>query len=157
MGFDAQAFARAGLAQRTQDVSVPDLAPWFGDDKPVWRVRGLTGNEVAKSRQAAETRSREAALAEALSSGTHAELVAELQHALGRSDSIEPDLARRMEMLVFGSVEPACALETAVRMADYFPTTFYALTNAILTLTGLGSEVGKKRTSSSATPASETA
>lgn len=157
MGFDAGKFSSAKLAPRTQDVPVPDLAAWFGDDKPVWTVRGLTGNEVAKARQASESRRRESAFAAALANGSKSELIAEVQAAIGRGDDVEPDLARRLEMLTLGSVEPACTLDVAVRLAEHFPTTFYQLTDRILQLTGLGSDVQKKQKRSTEMSASATA
>jgi hypothetical protein len=155
MAFDAQAFSAAKLEQRTQDVPVPDLAAWFKDGDPVWRIRALSGNEVSKTRQAGEARKREAALAAALSRGSQAEVIAEVQHAIGRGDEVEPDLARRLEMLTLGSVEPTCPLEIAVRLAEHYPTVFYHLTDRILTLTGLGSDVQKKPKRSTASQESE--
>jgi hypothetical protein len=156
-GFNAGKFNSAVLAPRTQDVPVPDLAAWFDDSDPVWRVRGLTANEIAKTRVAGEARRRESAFAAALATGSKSEIIAEVQHAIGRSDSVEPDLARRLEMLTLGSVDPLCPLDVAVRLAEHFPTVFYQLTDRILTLTGLGSDVEKKPKRSTEKPESETA
>ncbi len=156
MGFQTEAFGGAALAPRTREVPVPELAAWFDEGAPaVWRVRGLTANEVARANEAASRYKREEALAAALVAGRHGDLVRELQAALGRSDEVEPDVARRLEMLTAGSVEPAIGLPVAVRLAEHYPTVFYSLSNAILQLTGQGSDVEKKPARSTATPASE--
>lgn len=153
MGFDSRGFLGAALSARTEDVRVPDLAPWFGESEPVWTVRGLDANEIVRS-DAAKTRlTRESALAEALRSGGRLEIVREVQEALGRTPAdVEPDTARRIEILCAGSVDPACDMETAVKLAATFPVVFFQLTNAILTLTGRGSDAEKKPRSSGATP-----
>jgi len=145
MPFDAKAFMQARLTARTRAVGVPTLRRWFGqDDRPIWKVRGLTANELAKVNDAERRNKREAALLDALSDGTRAEIVKEIQHALGRSDDTMPDLARRLEMLIAGSVEPVCSEDMAVKIAEKFPVQFYELTNIILDLTGQGSDVSKK-------------
>jgi hypothetical protein len=59
-------------------------------------------------------------------------------------------------MLALGSVEPAVDHETAVRLCTYCPIEFYALTNAIVKLTGQGAEIKKKQIGSGTTPMSET-
>ena len=145
-GFDASKFLQAKLSARTRAVKVPALAEWFGEDpdQAEWVVRGLSANELAKVNEA-ELRNRRAdALADAITDGARSEIVEELQHALGRGKDTRPDLARRLEMLTLGSVEPECVLEVAVRLAEKFPTQFFELTNAVLELTGRGSEVAKK-------------
>lgn len=159
MEFDAQGFLQAKLAPRTRTVSVPALAEWFGGDteQAMWLVRSLTANELAKINEAEARNRREGALLEAISSGSRSEIVEEMQHALGRGKDTRPDLARRLEMLTLGSVEPECSEELAVRLAEKYPVQFFELTNAVLDLTGRGSESEKKQEGSGAIQKSEPA
>jgi len=156
MGFAADKFVSARVQARTETVPVPDLADWFEPgEPPVWVVRGLSANDLVRADAAKDARRRESALVEALQSGAHAEIVRNLQAMLGRSDDVQPDMARRLELLVAGSVEPTCSVELAVRLGEHFPVVFFQLTNTILTLTGRGSDVEKKPSGSTATPASK--
>jgi hypothetical protein len=157
MPFSAEKFARASITHRTREVKVPELADFYGGgEDPVWLVRGLSANEVAKSERAKTSHRLEESLVEALKSGSQGEIVRNLQTMLGRSaDQVEPDTARRIEILAAGSVEPACSVEIAVRIAETHPVVFYTLTNAILELTGKGGEIAKKPKRSGETPPSE--
>lgn len=156
MGFAADRFVSARAQARTESIAVPDLKDWFEpDEPPVWVVRGLSANDLVRADAAKESRRRESALVEALQSGAHGEIVRNLQAVLGRGDEVEPDMARRVEILVAGSVDPACSVELAVRLGEHFPVVFFQLTNAILTLTGRGSDVEKKPQPSGPTPPSE--
>ena len=154
MGFKAEAFRQSKLEPRTQQVRVSELADWF-DGEPVWTVRMVSANELARADAAKQRHQRESELAAALVSGAKGEVMRELARALGRSDDVEPDTARRLELLAAGSVDPVCDLETAVKLADLYPVVFYQLTNAILMLTGQGADAQKKPTASGETPASE--
>ena len=159
MPFDSESFMQSKLVPRSRGVQVPALAAWFGGeaDSAVWTVRGLTANELAKVNEADARNRRESALVEAIASGSRSEIVAEMQTALGRSKDTRPDLARRLEMLTLGSVEPECSEDVAVRLADKFPTQFFELTNAVLELTGRGSEAEKKPPASGETKKSKPA
>ena len=135
---------------------VPELAEWFGEDKAVWRVRGLSANEIQRSADAKIRLTRESALVDALSSGSRQDMAEELARVLGRkADDVEPEVGRRMELLIAGSVEPICNLELAGKLADAFPIPFINITNAILSLTGQGAEAKKKPTASGKTQASK--
>lgn len=155
--FDAQAFMQAGLVPRTRAVRVPALAEWFGGDAAgaEWVVRGITANELARVNEAELRNRRESALVEALAAGNRTEIIQEMQDVLGRGRNTAPDLARRLELLTLGSVEPECDEEFAVRLAETFPVQFFELTNAVLALTGQGSEAKKKPNSSGDSPKSE--
>jgi hypothetical protein len=146
MPFDSEAFSAAALRQRTKDVPVPELAAWFPDgEQPVWRVRAVGASDFARANQAAESRKRGEAFLEALAGGVHAEMVRELQALVGRDrTTIEPDIARRIELVIAGSLDPICDEGMAVRLAEHFPVVLYSLSNAILTITGQGSDVEKK-------------
>lgn len=140
-GFEAQQFE-----PRTARVSVPDLAQWFLEgETPEWEVRGLTAAEFYRAMEAFE-RQRVLVAAADISSeavGAGAELAASLKRLLGVSKSAPPELAKRLEMLVFGSVEPKITLPLAVKLGENFPIEFALLTNKIVELTGRGADLAK--------------
>jgi len=142
-------FMGAEASPRTKGVAVPGLSDFFGaadgpDDRPEWVVRGLAGNELAKVNAAAARQKNIGSVLEALEAGTHSEKVAELRRSMGLADDIEQETAKRLEMLVAGSVKPVCSLELAVKLAETRPVEFIALTNAVTELTGLGAVLKKK-------------
>jgi hypothetical protein len=147
--FDQQSFMKAKLEARTDAVSVPGLVHFFeeGTD-PVWIVRGLTGVELARASDAGGRSKRLEALISALSSKMLDKTkVATVRSAFGLSDDDVPEeMAKRMEMLVTGSVDPKIDLSVAVRLAESYPIEFYELTNKITILTGQGAiDVGKQQ------------
>jgi len=144
MPFNDQAFMQAKLVARQRAISVPVLSDWFEDEEPKWVVRGLTANELAKVNEAERRNKRESALIDALADANRQEIISEMQRALGRGRDTMPDLARRLELLTLGSVAPECSEELAVKMAEKFPVQFFELTNAVLELTGQGSDAEKK-------------
>lgn len=160
MGFDTDGFLRAELVQRRECVAVPELAAFFSADDqaptqpPTWTVRAISAGEIARADAAKHRHSREAALAQALAGGSAAAVIRELQGAMGRDPAqTEPDLARRLEILAAGSLDPPCSLELGSKLATHYPSVFYKLTNTILTLSGRGSDAEKKPSSSGPTAA----
>lgn len=153
MTFQSDRFLTAPLTLRTAEVAVPDLAAWF-DGEPVWRVRGLNANEMAKVEQAERRQQVAEALAEALQAGNVAEIAAGVREVLGRSVAIESVYARQIELLVIGSVEPAIDHAHAAKLGECYPVTFKTIVNKVLELTGQGAEAAsKKPVASTGTPA----
>lgn len=154
MQFDADKFASAAFKRREEDVPVKDLAAWFKGTKegeiPVWRVRGLTGEELARVNEAQARNRNKSAIIEALSSDKQEKMTDAIKELIGTGNSVPDDLARRIEMLTIGSVAPECSHQVAVKLAEAFPVEFYELTTKITQLTGLGSEPGKPKRSSNA-------
>ncbi|MDP4557956.1 hypothetical protein Q9247_09700 [Halomonas meridiana] len=152
MQFDAVKFASAAFKRREEDVPVPDLRDWFKGlkegEKPVWRVRGLTGEELARVNEASARNRNKNAVIDALNSDTSEKVTDAIRELIGTGSSVPDDLARRIELLTMGSVAPECPHQVAVKLAEAFPVEFYELTTKITTLTGLGSEPGKPRRSS---------
>lgn len=153
---DLQRFLQAALQPRQASIDVPLLAPWFGDAEPVWVVRGLTAAELARAEEAARGHLENVrAMIDALT-GDAADKAAAFRRGLGLSETDVPaDISRRIEMLAAGSVQPvlgAANRDVAVKLAEAFPGVFYALTNAIINLTGQGSEPGKPRRSGPTQP-----
>jgi len=150
---DLNKFINEAFIPRTAEIEVPELQAYFGDDKPLWTVRGLTAAELARANMAADQGGDNArALIEAFAGS--GDKVTALRRAAGISDEEVPaDVSRRIEMLTAGSVSPALGQQNrdgAVKLAETFPTVFYNLTNKILSLTGQGAEVGKRKRSGTA-------
>jgi len=148
---DLQRFGNATFVQREASIAVPELAAWFEEgEEPVWVVRGLTAAELGRAQQSAST--REATLTALVNAmAGEGDKAAEIRKAMGLSDENVPeDVSRRIEMLVAGSVNPKLTQDQrdiAVKLAEAYPTTFYALTNKITNLTGQGAELGKRKPS----------
>ncbi|SEM79173.1 hypothetical protein SAMN04489760_14818 [Syntrophus gentianae] len=152
-GFDLKKFRNAKFEPRYEDVSVPDLKGFFEEGiEPLWRVRNLTGHELGKVNEAAERNKSIAAIMEGLVSCSAEDKAEAVKRLVGLGDETPNDVARRLEMLALGSVDPAIDHVTAVRLCTHFPIEFYSLTAIITKLTGLGSEVKKKQSSSGAVP-----
>jgi hypothetical protein len=138
--FNTNKFMQTDLVAREIDVPVPDLKDWFDkDDKPVWKVRGLSGSEMAKSQESATKSKNILAVIESITGNAKKEKVEALKELLGTDDSVPVELAKRMEQLVMGSIEPEIDLSLAVKLSQHHPVTFMQITTEILKLTGLGS------------------
>jgi len=145
--FNTDKFMQVTLQHRQETVKVGALSEWF-DGEPDWIVRGLSGEEMARAQESATKSKNLVAIVEAISSNVKKEKVDALKDLLGTNDSVPVELAKRMEMLVYGSVEPVTDLSLAVKLAQSFPVEFMQLTTKILELTGLGSvDVGKLKPS----------
>jgi hypothetical protein len=148
MAADLQKYLQAALTPRVSEIAIsaPEAQTWFGK---VWKVRGLTAAELARSREAGERGEQLKALVSAMAgSGDKAKAI---RDSMGlNNDDVPADISRRIEMLTAGSVDPELGpdnREVAVKIANDFPTLFYELTNRILELTGSGSEMGKPKRS----------
>ncbi|SCY44694.1 hypothetical protein [Desulfoluna spongiiphila] len=145
MSFDVKKFKKTKFQTRTEDVPVKDLSAYFEEgENPVWVVRGLTGQELGQTKEAAARNKNFAAILEAIEASTKNEKVQGLKKALG-VDEVPQNIAERIEQLVLGSVEPACDTDLALMLCERFPVEFYTLTNKILELTGKGMEPGKPK------------
>lgn len=148
---DINKFMQAPLERRTKTVDVPELKEFYGEDEePKWIVRALTAAELGRAKQTAEMGAENArAAVEALSGSV--EKADAVRKLLGISDKEVPgDITRRIEMLCAGSVSPEigeAGRDAVVRLSEMYPTTFYNLTNIILSLTGEGAELGKRKPS----------
>lgn len=157
MSFDVKAFRKAKFEDRTTRVPVPDLKDWFGEeDEAVFVVRGLTAEELARCNEAASRNKNMAAILEALSSQNQREKVDAMREMLGVSETVPNDLAKRLEQMAMGTVDPDLDHELAVKFAETYPVEFYQITNQIMELTGQGRQVAKKK-STSKTPESKPA
>lgn len=157
---DFQRFLNAELTLRTAEVEVPELAEWFpAPEKPAkkgqriappkWKVRALTGSEIAWAKDAHDKAEK---LAELLRAAVGDGKLAEaLRNSLGlNADNIHPDTVMRMEMLSIASVDPVIGddnREVVVRLQERYPLVLKKLTDTIYSLIGQGPEVGKRKPS----------
>lgn len=151
MPFDAERFKRASYVPRTEDVPMPVLAEFFGEGEvPVIVVRGLSANELHLAIEAGARNRNVDAVVKAIS--TSADQVASIRQALGLAGDTPGEIAKRLQMLVFGAVAPAVDDAVAAKLAETFPVEFYDLTNRITALTGQGASRVKPPASSQPTP-----
>lgn len=145
MAFDAKKFLKTKFTPRTEEVPVPDLAAFFPDGaKAVWKVRGLTGQELGRANEATERNKNVAAILEGIASGVAKEQTEAVKELLGVGGSTPQDIAKRLELLATGSVDPKCPPDLAIRLCETFPVEFFQLTTRISLLTGQGQMPGKQ-------------
>lgn len=162
MKFDSKKFKSTKFEQRTKEVKVTDkdLKQFFDlkkNEKPVWVVRSLSGEECARANEAkrmgkymAEVAARVAAAIRGNASG---EVVGkEVAELLGVGGELPDDYSYRLALFEMGSVEPKVDKRLAVLLATRKPEFFYSVTNAIIGLIGEGQTLGESNTSGT-TPA----
>ena len=147
MAFDLSKFDQTQFNERVKDIDVPELKVFFADDeKPVWKIRGLTGEEIARTREAVErNRAARAEIISAQERGASEAVMMAMKTLLGVGslDTVPDDHVRHLNTLVLGSLAPKIQLEHAVKLAVTFPIVFTQLHNEIYVLTGLGHEPKK--------------
>lgn len=140
--FDDKAFMRAKFVPRIDEVYVPALSAFFDADEAfIWRVRNLTGDELAKSMEASSRQKGVDTIIKALAS--QSAQIDEIRASLGIGDDVSVELAKRLEQLVTASIQPVIDKPVAVKLAENFPIEFYQITNKIIELTGLGADIKK--------------
>jgi hypothetical protein len=171
MGFNADKFQNTKMAARTEKVECRALRDFF-DEVPaidaalaagtitpeehrkqldavlVWEVRGLTTSEMARCADAESRNKTVTSMLEMV--GDVAGQVAALREAIGLTKGTPGEVAKRIEMLVAGSVNPKCDLQTAVLVAERFAIDFTYITNRITILTGQGFDIVKPAAASQA-------
>lgn len=142
MPFDVERFQRTKFEPRRGKVAVEALGAFFAaDEPPEWQVRGLSATELHRALEASRRQGSIEAIVKALAaSGDQATAV---RQALGLAGDTPGEIAKRLEMLTLGSVQPVIDLPTAVQLAESFPIEFLSITNEISALTGLGADVVK--------------
>jgi len=145
MGFDADRFLATPFAPREQKVAIPDLRDFFGKkEKAAWRVRGLTGREYGRAREAREKNNALKAVVEGIASKIGKKQVEAIKKLIGDDKDVPEDIAFRVELLIIGSVEPQVDYPLANKLCETFPTEFYDITNRIIQLSGKGHVPGKQ-------------
>lgn len=150
MPFQADKFDRAEFKARRKRVGVEALAMFFDDgEAPEWEVRGLTSNELHKALEAGKRQSSVESIVKAIA--TTADQATAVRRAIGLTTDTPGEMAKRLEMLVLGSVAPVIELPAAVKLAEAFPIEFLTLTNEISELTGKGFDLVKPEAASQPT------
>lgn len=145
MGFNKEKFLSSNLVAREMEVDVPDLKDWFDDgEKPVWKIKGLSGYELGRAEEAAQKNLKIRDIIEGILSQSSKKRVDAVKELAGvAEDRVPQDIAKRMEMLILGSIDPQCDYQLAGRICKDFPIEFYDITNKISQLTGQGHIPGK--------------
>ena len=152
MGFNSDKFERASFEARRTRVPVSALAQFFDDgEKPEWEVRGLSATELHRAIEAGRRQGSIDSIVKAIAA--NGDQASAVRKALGLSKDVPGEIAKRLEMLVLGSVAPAVTLPQAVKLAEAFPVDFLSLTNEITDLTGQGFDLVKPPAASPPTPA----
>lgn len=165
--FDLAAFRKAKFQPREEDVPLAGLtAAGFGgyegegnDAQPVpvvFKVRGLTAEELARADQEADNSKLLVKVAERLA-GSESERAQALMDGLGLGDGTPQALAKKLAHAQLAVVSPALKIQDVVRIADAYPMDFLELTNHIYNLTGQGKVAQVKRKPSGKSQASKPA
>jgi len=144
MPFDAKKFLETKFEPRKKSYPVPQLADWFPDgEKAVWIIKSIGAAEFGRADEAAGNEGMSDKILGALTAMNSADVVTKIKELMGKSGDKPKSIAKRIYHLIYGSDDPVCTLELAVRLCDMFPVLFLELTNEILMLSGQGFEPGK--------------
>lgn len=150
MAFNAEKFERSKFEARRAKVPVPALSDFFDEgETPEWEVRGLSAVELHKAMEAGKRQGSIEAIVKAIAANQ--DQAGAVRKALGLTKDTPGEIAKRLEMLVMGSVAPAVSLPVAVKLAEAFPIEFLQLTNEISVLTGRGADLVKPQAASQPT------
>ena len=150
MAFNAEKFERSKFEARRAKVPVPALSDFFDEgETPEWEVRGLSAVELHKAMEAGKRQGSIEAIVKAIAANQDQAVA--VRKALGLTKDTPGEIAKRLEMLVMGSVAPAVSLPVAVKLAEAFPIEFLQLTNEISDLTGRGADLVKPQAASQPT------
>ena len=150
MAFNAEKFERSKFEARRAKVPVPALSDFFDEgETPEWEVRGLSAVELHKAMEAGKRQGSIEAIVKAIAANQ--DQAGAVRKALGLTKDTPGEIAKRLEMLVMGSVAPAVSLPVAVKLAEAFPIEFLQLTNEISDLTGRVADLVKPQAASQPT------
>lgn len=147
--FKLDEFRRSEFTPRTSEVELPSLKDFF-DGPPVWKVRGLNSSELHLAMDAARRQASLDTIVKAISNT--GEVAAGVRKMLGMSGDTPGEIAKRLEMMVMGSLVPKVELGDAVKFAEAFPVEFLTITNEITMLTGKGYDMVKPAAASETIP-----
>ena len=158
MAFDPKTFSQAKFEPRTKEWRFEDLAEFFGDDEPVFIVRGLDGGELAHCNERADRGSLHGNAIDVIGEGLDADKIEAIKDWLGLGNDVPRQLVLDHEIVMHGCVSPVVDRALSVRLARYFPGHHRVLAHSIRELTGQGWILAKKKPSDSGqTPNTEPA
>ncbi len=143
------------LSPRMAEVECNELKELY-DPPPaedlIVKVRGLLGNDIAKVGEVRDSPKFVEMLSDALATKNGKQGSDAVRSLLGIfDDKLHPDLRYRVEVIVKGTIEPNIDYPLAAKMATDFYVVFNRLSEKILELTGLGSQVKKSSPTSKTT------
>jgi len=146
MAFNSKEFMKQSFNSRTEDVRVVELASWFAEgDEPVFKVRGLTFEELNKADNAADNSKAMLNLVATLQTKDGTAIADGIKDAFGIGKDTPANMVKRINHMVMGSVDPEIDEEFAVKLASTFPIEFTLISNKIIELTGKGFMPGKPK------------
>ena len=144
MPFDVKKFLETKFEPRTKKHPVPQLKDWFAEgEKAVWILKSIGAAEFGRADESVGNEAMTDKILTALTAMNSEDVVTKIKELMGKSGDKPKSIAKRIYHLMYGSVDPVCTLELAVRLCDNFPILFLELTNEILMLSGQGFEPGK--------------
>lgn len=146
--FDLKAFRNAQFKPREAELEFSALADFGGK----FVVRGLTATEIARADEAAQKGKLLSDIVEKLAGAAGKQKAAALLEGVGISDDVPALLAKRLEHVVYGVVEPKLEHADVALLANAFPIEFSTIANKILELTGQGQIADVKRRGSTKEP-----
>lgn len=142
MPIDTNAFLNTTFVPREADIPVPGLLPWSDDGEiPVWKVRGLTGQQWWKCKESVDNRKDIVSVISNFIGGDSNEVTAALKERFCSESA--SDLAFRIEILVAASIDPVCNRELAARFCRSFLAEFKSVTEEIIKISWQGHLPGK--------------
>lgn len=150
--FDTKRFMKEKFEPRTAELPMSELKAYFDEGEPaVFIIRCLEGIEIGKAKEAAARNRNIKAILEGIISQRSDEVKEAIQKLIGTSDDVPQDIAEKAEYVLAGLVEPSdWKLDNVLWLCKNFPVNFYALSQEILKLTGLGHVPGKPTPSGTA-------
>ncbi len=154
MNFDPQKLSQE-LEAREAEVVCNELKVLY-DPEPqeniVFKMRGLSGNDIVQVSGARDTGRFVEMLSEALTKNNGHEGAEAIRSMLGIFDEgLHPELKYRVELVVRGAVEPKIDYPLAAKMAKDRYVVLNRLSDKLLELTGLGAQLKKKSSIASIT------
>jgi hypothetical protein len=141
MSFDLTEFSKSKFKTRTMRVPVTSeaLCHFFGeDDKKEFTVKGLTGEELGRCENShSRIKMIKNGLEALLGPGENNVKAIKDLLSLG-GDALEDDVARRIELLCLGCVDPELDEQQAAKITKVAPVDAKNLTNHVLILSGQG-------------------
>jgi hypothetical protein len=140
--FNVKKFMSENFSYREKEIEgvEPDLKNYnYGKKgKAKFKVRGLTGIELATVRDAVSQNQDIESLIEMLGSNISRDKVDAFKDAFGMSGKAPADWVRRVAILRLGCVDPEMQQDEVVKFGETFPITFSKLTDEIMILSGQG-------------------
>jgi len=146
MPFDVKKFKKTTFEHAFGEVPLPAVFNDFFDkgEPRVWKVRGLTGQEVGRAAIAAQKNKNLAAMLEAAGTESFRKLSKMYKELAGTDkEKVPQEIAEAMEKIIIGSVEPIADIELVALLCTRSATAFYAISKKIRDLTEGGMVPGK--------------